>query len=97
MGKLKGQLYFSDPDWIDDIDKRLGSEDIQREIFMESQKEGGDPELMRAKKTIKFIEDKISVGGAIQDVKLSADGKTMTWTVRWKSGDVEDISYVVRP
>ena len=97
LGKLKGQLYFSDPDWIDDIDKRLGSEDIQREIFMESQKEGGDPELMRAKKTIKFIEDKISVGGAIQDVKLSADGKTMTWTVRWKSGDVEDISYVVRP
>jgi hypothetical protein len=96
LGKLKGQLYFSDPGWIDDIDKRLGSKDILREIFMESQ-EGGDPELMKAEKTINLIERKISVGGTIQDVKLSADGKTMTWTIKWKSGDIEDISYVVRP
>ena len=97
LGKLKGQLYFSDPDWIDDVNEYIGGEDIQREVFMESQKESGNPELMKAGKIIKFIEDKISVGGAIQDVKLSEDGKTMTWTVRWKSGDVEDISYVVRP
>ena len=97
LGKLKGQLYFSDPKWLDDIDERLGGEDIQRKVFMESQKEGGDPGLMEAKEAIKFIEGKISVGGTIQDVKLSEDGKTMIWTVKWKSGDIEDISYVVRP
>jgi len=97
LGKLKGQLWFSDPGWIDDVNKYIGGEDIQREVFMESQREGGDPELMRAEKTIKYIEDKISVGGTIQDVKLSADGRTMTWTIKWKSGDIEDISYVVRP
>lgn len=97
LGKLKGQLYFGDPDWIDDIDKRLGSEDMQRKVFMESQKEGGDPGLIKAKEAIKYIEDKISVGGTIQNVKLSKDGKTMIWTVKWKSGDIEDISYVVRP
>lgn len=97
LGKLKGQLYFSDPKWTSDIEKHLGSEDMQRKIFMESQKEGGDPELMRAEETISFIERKISVGGTIQDVKLSEDGRTMTWTVKWKSGDIEDISYVVRP
>lgn len=97
LGRLKGQLYFGDPKWIDDIDKRLGSEDIQRDIFMEAQRTGGDPELMKAEKAVKFIEDKISVGGTIQDVKLSEDGKTMIWTVKWKSGDVEDISYAVRP
>ncbi|MBE9593580.1 MAG: hypothetical protein IMF19_08875, partial [Proteobacteria bacterium] len=90
-------LYFDDPEWIDDLSKRLSSEDMQREIFMESQREGGDPGLMKAEKAIKFIEDKISVGGTIQDVKLSEDGKTMIWTVEWKSGDIEDISYVIRP
>lgn len=97
LGRLKGQLYFGDPDWIDDIDKRLDSEEMQRKVFMESQKEGGDPGLIKAKEAIKYIEGKISVGGTIQDVRLSEDSRTMIWTVKWKSGDVEDISYVVRP
>jgi hypothetical protein len=97
LGKLKGQLWAHDPESIDAINKHLNSESMQRKIFMETQKEGGDPGLMKAKEAINFIESKISVGGTIQDVKLSADGKTMTWTVKWKSGDVEDISYVIRP
>lgn len=97
LGKLKGQLWAHDPESIDAINKHLNSESMQRKIFMETQKEGGDPGLMKAKEAVNFIESKISVGGTIQDVKLSADGKTMTWTVKWKSGDVEDISYVIRP
>lgn len=92
LGELKGQLYFKDPDWTDDLSRYMSSEDVQNKIF-----QAEDPGMVRAEESVRFIESKISAGGGnIEDVKLSEDGRTITWTVKWPSGDVETIRHGVR-
>lgn len=92
FGELKGQLYFKDPKWTGDLSKHISSEDVQNKIF-----QAEDPGMVRAEESVRFIESKISAGGGnIEDVKLSEDGKAITWTVRWPSGDVETIRHGVR-
>lgn len=94
ISELEGQLYFKDPDWIDDLNKHLSSEAVLDKLFT---LEPEDRNLAKAEETIKFIENKIKAGGGtIQDVKWAEDGTTMIWTVKWPSGDVETIRYGVR-
>jgi hypothetical protein len=92
MGDLEGQLYFSDPKWTEDLGKHLNSEDVQNETFTSK-----TPGRVKAKATVKFIEDKITGGGGkIRDVKMDKDGRTMVWEVRWPSGDIKKLRYVVK-
>lgn len=93
FGELSGQLYFKNPEWTTDLDKHISNKYTQFKIFMSD-----NPERAYSKEVIKFIENKITAGrGVIEDVKLSEDGRVMTWTVRWPSGDVETIKYDIRP
>ena len=93
FGSLKGQLYFKDPKWIDDLTKHMSSKEIRTEVMF-----ADDPVNTRATEKAKYVESKISAGGGvlIEDTKWSEDGKTMIWTVKWPSGDVETIRYAVR-
>jgi hypothetical protein len=89
---LKGQLYFKDPKWTGDLSKHLSSEDIQNVMF-----KSADPTKTRSDETIKFIEGKvIAGGGVIVDARLDKDGKTGIWTVKWPSGDIEEIRQAVK-
>lgn len=98
FGEIEGQLYFKDPGWIDDLSKHMSSSGIETKIFAAYDKNNPSAEpLARAKESVKFIESKISAGGGkVQEVKFAEDGKTMIWTVRWPSGDVEEIKHAVR-
>lgn len=92
FGALEGQLYFKDPKWIDDLSKHMSSKGVRSATLF-----ADDPDLAKAEEKVRFIESKISAGGGtIQEVKLAEDGKTMIWTVKWPSGDVETIRYAVR-
>ena len=99
MAGVKNQLYFSGPKWLDDVDKYINSEDVQRRMFTKAEESGEDVDLVRAREIVKYIENKITAGthgGKIQDVRLSDDGRVMIWTVKWPSGDVEEIKYAIR-
>lgn len=93
ISALEGQFYFDDPKWTTDLSRHMSSEDVQNAIFQSE-----TPDQIRAEESVKFIENKIiGGGGTIEDVKFSDDGKTMIWTVRWPSGDVETIKHGIRP
>ena len=93
LGELKGQLYFKDPKWVDDLGKYISSEDVQNKIFQSDK-----PGLTRAMESVNFVESKIlASGGTNQEVKFADDAQTtMIWTVRWPSGDVEYIRSKIR-
>ena len=98
FGELKGQLYFKDPKWSTDLSRHMSSEDVQEKIFEASATSPEAANLVRAQESVRFIESNIAGGGgSIEDVKLSEDGKTMIWTVKWPSGDVETIKHGIRP
>ncbi len=91
--EIENQLYFKSVDWIDDIQKNFNSIETQNKILMGME---DDPNI-GTKILINDIESRITSGtsgGEIIDVKLS--GRIMTWTVKWPSGDVEEIRYAVR-
>lgn len=91
-GELKGQLYFKDPDWVDDLSKHMSSSAVRQKVI-----QSDNQDLERAKEVVSFIEDKIlASGGSIQDVKWAEDGKTMIWTVQWPSGDIEEVRRGIR-
>lgn len=93
LSELSGQLYFKSPEWTNDLSEYIGSKDTQFKIFVSD-----DPKRAYSREVVKFIENKIAAGGGtIEDVELSDDGRIMTWTVRWPSGDVETIRYDIRP
>ena len=92
MSELSGQLYFNEPKWTDDLNKHIGSADVQDQLF-----KADNPKQVRSEETVKFIENKISAGGGkVEAVRWAEDGKTMIWKVRWPSGDVKEIKYGVR-
>jgi len=93
MANIAGQLYFKDPKWVDDLDKYLNSESVQYDIAMSD-----DEELAKAREAVIYIENKIKAGGGrILKNELSKDGRTMTWVVKWPSGDKETIKHDIRP
>lgn len=92
---LKGQLYFKDPKWIDDVSKHVNSEDVQNKLF---QLEPADRAKAANREKISYIESKITAGGGkVIDVKVDRDTREITWTVKWKSGATETIKYGVSP
>lgn len=93
MSELAGQLYFNDPKWTEDINKQTADFD-KNQAWLVPEK---DRPLAKSKVIVKTIEDKISAGsGAIQNVTMDKDGKTMVWTVKWPSGDVKTIKHAVK-
>lgn len=89
---IQGQLYFKDPDWVGDLSKHMSSKAVRSATVLSD-----DPGTTKAKEQVKFIESKISAGGgAIQDVKFAEDGKTMIWTIKWPSGDIEEVKHAIR-
>jgi len=93
LGDLQGQLYFKNPDWIDNLSKHMSSDDVRSKLIRSD-----NPDQTRAEEAVRFIESKITAGGGtIEDVKFAADGKTMIWTVKWPSGNIEEIRNGVRP
>jgi len=91
---LKGQTYFKDPKWTEDLNKYMSSDEVQNELF---KMETGEQEQKTSEVKVQFIEDKITAGGGkVEGVKFAEDNKTMIWTVKWPSGDIEEIRYAVR-
>lgn len=92
--ELEGQLYFKDPDWIEDVSDYVSSEDVQNQIFLAGAEGPAEAEFFRKRAAVGQIERKIKGGGGdIVDVKLSEDGSEIVWTVKWPSGDTETIRY----
>ncbi len=92
FGSLKGQLYFDDPKSVEDLTKHMSSKGVRTKILF-----ADDPKEAEAEERVKFFEGKIAAGnGVIQDIKLSEDGRTMIWTVKWPSGDIEEIKRAIR-
>lgn len=92
FAELGGQLYFKDPDWVGDLSKHMSSKGVRSSVLFSE-----TPEIAKSQEKIKFIEAKISAGGGtVQEVKFADDGKTMIWTIKWPSGDIEEIKYAVR-
>lgn len=107
MGKLQGQLYFTNPDWTKDLDKHMKDFDfstvtsgLPKDAPKEERTKAYNANL--AKETtnakIRFIESKIAGGGgAIQSAQWAdSEKKTIKWTVKWPSGDTETITYGVK-
>jgi hypothetical protein len=94
LADIKGQTYFKDPKWTSDLDKQISSEEVQNELF---QLEGDAKVQRKAEYKVEFIENKITAGGGtVTDIKWAEDGKTMVWTVKWPSGDTEEVKHAVR-
>jgi hypothetical protein len=91
--ELKGQEYFNDPKWVDDIDKRVAAFNKDQAWLVPEK----DRPIAAAKIKVKAIEDKILAGsGVIQNVAMDKDGRTMVWTVKWPSGDIKVIKHAVK-
>ena len=94
-GDIAGQLYFTKGDFIKDVEKHINSENIQNKLIAFKPEER---EIEAAKARILFIEDSITArNGVLTEVKFSEDGKSMIWSVKWPSGDIEEIRYGIRP
>ncbi len=91
--ELKGQLYFKNPDWTEDLSKHIDSEDVQNKIF-----QSDNPDQVRATETVKFIENKIDGGGGeVVETKWADESKTtIEWKVKWSTGDTTTVKYKVR-
>jgi len=88
LADLAGELYFKDPGWIDDVGRHLNSAPIRMNIDL------SNDERAAAREAAIYIENKIHAGrGKIEDVKISEDGRTIIWTVRWPSGNKQEIRY----
>lgn len=93
LNKLKGQTYFSNPEWVDDVGKHMSSEEVQQKIF-----DAGDKGARTAaEERIKYIQAKIKGGGGkIVNVKYSKDdNRVMIWTIEWPDGSRETKEYAV--
>jgi len=95
---IKAEKFFTDPKGLPvAVEKFMNTDDVQNQLiqFAPGSEEGN---LKRAQLAVSFIEGRIqTAGGSIEEVKMSSNGKIMTWTVKFPSGNVEEISYGVRP
>lgn len=97
LGGIKGQLYFKDPGWADDVNKYVKSEAVENSIYAAGAFGTPDAKKIELNEGIKYIKGKILAGGGkIEGFGPSPDGKAIVWTVRWESGDVEKITYAPR-
>jgi len=91
LSELAGQLYFKDTKRVDDINK-LAADFDKNQAWLIPEK---DRPLAKARVIVKGVKDKIEGGGGvIQDAVQS--GNTMTWTVKWPSGDIEKIKQSIK-
>jgi hypothetical protein len=87
LSEIAGQLYFNDPEWIDDVAKHL--KDKTQQIVL-----ADDEDLQRKVSSATYIESKIVAGkGKILDVRRTDDERGIVWKVLWPSGDTEEIKY----
>ena len=112
LTKLQGEKYFANPDWTTDLQRHIGSKDIQNRISdvqipdlgpkatkEEKQKAYRDVTAKeRAKVNIEFIEGKIAAGGGkvIANPTMDKDGKTVTWKVQWPTGNITEVKQAIR-
>lgn len=112
LTKLQGEKYFGNPDWTRDLQSHIGSKDIQNRITdvqvpdvgpnaTKEQKQSayrGAVAKERAKVNIEFIEGKIAAGGGevIETPTMGTDGKTVTWKVKWPTGNVTNVTQAIR-
>lgn len=90
LSKISGEKYFNDPRWIDDIDKYLNSTNVRMNWF------GAEDEVQEKAATVaKYVENKIAAGGGEIVEVPDWDGKTITWKVKWPSGNIEELRYAV--
>ena len=96
-GELAGQEYFAQVDWPSKIQKEVDSDPILTdEIFMSRDNPQRQSEIKSAA-VIGKIKEKIAAGrGVILGYKVDAGSNTITYTVRWPSGKVEPIAYIVK-
>ena len=95
MLKLSGQEFFGKGKHVAGLQKRMDTEDVQNKIFMAETPEQADQ--IRAEEAVKYIESEIAGrGGVVVNVRFAEDNKTMIWTVKWPSGDTEEIKHAVR-
>jgi hypothetical protein len=112
LSKLQGEKYFGNPDWTKDLQSHVGSKDIQNRISdvqvpdvgtnaTKEQKQTsyrGAVAKERARVTIEFIEGKIAAGGGkvIANPTMDKDGKTVTWKVKWPTGNTTEVTQAIR-
>lgn len=97
LADIKGELYFKDPGWFDDVTKYLKDESVDNEIFAESKQRKVPEADVREEKALEYIKKKIATGGGVREkVVMTPDGKTMIITVRWRTGEVTDVRYPIR-
>ena len=87
--KLSGQEFFGGGKHIAGLQKHLSSEDIQNKVFMSE-----TPSQIRSEETAKYIESEI-VGRRGKIIDRRIENNMMIWTVKWPSGDTEEIKHAV--
>lgn len=97
---LKGQLYFKNPDWIDDLGKYINGKEVRQKVLGAPGK--GDEynrnvAKIKTEETVGYIEGKVTAGGGeIVSRDYDKSTRTVTWTVKWPSGDTEKVKYVFK-
>ncbi len=93
LSQLKGQEYFNDPKWIEDLNKHIENTDFDN-VPGRGVEYTTNLKKAKTKERVNYIESKIRASkGEIVDVKRQ--GKVGVWTVKWPSGDTEEISYAI--
>jgi len=110
ISQLKGQDYFNNPDWIDDVHKFTDSKESRRAISravsdeeskakrkLTNEEWAEAEDRARIRRGLSYIEDKIeTAGGKATKAKWTGDGSALVFTVTWKDGSSQQLRYTVR-
>lgn len=96
LGSIKGQQYFQNPDWVDDVKDNINKDKELKTKLEDAMLRNKPTDTIVAEASVKYIESKIKAGrGNIEEVKWDTDGKTIVWSVKWPSGQTEEVRYEV--
>lgn len=97
ISQMQGEDYFSDPGWVDDINKYLTSDNVKAKVNRAIAGRQDTTNII-AEEKINYLESKIKAGGGIitEDPIWDEDGKTVIWTVKWPTGNTERIRHAIR-